>query len=595
MAIAVRQFDAIVVGAGGSGMRAALELAEADLRVAVLSKVFPTRSHTVAAQGGVSASLGNDEADNWHWHMYDTVKGSDYLGDQDAIEFMCRKANEVVIELEHFGMPFDRLDNGKIYQRPFGGHTSNYGERPVKRACAAADRTGHAMLHTLYQRNVRARTQFFVEWMALDLVRDSDGDILGVVALEMETGEVMILQARATLLATGGAGRIYSASTNAFINTGDGLGMAARAGIPLEDMEFWQFHPTGVAGAGVLITEGVRGEGGFLLNKNGERFMERYAPTVKDLASRDVVSRAMATEIKEGRGAGKDGDYILLKLDHLGAEVIDKRLPGIREIAKKFANVDPVTDPIPVVPTCHYQMGGIPTNYHGQVVVPDGTGGETVVRGLYAAGECACVSVHGANRLGTNSLLDLLVFGKSAGERIIADLKADAGPQKALPAGAGEPSLARLARLDSATSGETVSQVGADLRRTMQLHCGVFRFPDGLAEGVRQMKAVAQRAQHTFIKDKSRVFNTARVEALELDNLVETALASIVSAEARKESRGAHDRSDYQDRPGYPNGRDDAEWLKHTLWYKEGNRLAYKPVKLKPLTVEAFEPKARVY
>ncbi|MGZ8211224.1 MAG: succinate dehydrogenase flavoprotein subunit [Burkholderiales bacterium] len=595
MALAVRQFDAIVVGAGGSGMRAALELAEANLRVAVLSKVFPTRSHTVAAQGGVSASLGNDEADNWHWHLYDTVKGSDYLGDQDAIEFMCRKANEVVIELEHFGMPFDRLDNGKIYQRPFGGHTSNYGERPVKRACAAADRTGHAMLHTLYQRNVRARTQFFVEWMALDLVRDSEGDILGVVALEMETGDVMILQARATLLATGGAGRIYSASTNAFINTGDGLGMAARAGIPLEDMEFWQFHPTGVAGAGVLITEGVRGEGGFLLNKNGERFMERYAPTVKDLASRDVVSRAMATEIKEGRGAGKDGDYILLKLDHLGAEVIDKRLPGIREIAKKFANVDPVTDPIPVVPTCHYQMGGIPTNYHGQVVVPDGTGGETVVRGLYAAGECACVSVHGANRLGTNSLLDLLVFGKSAGERIIADLKADAGPQKELPAGTGEPTLARLARLDSATSGETVSQVGADLRRTMQLHCGVFRFPDGLAEGVRQMKAIAQRAQHTFIKDKSRVFNTARVEALELDNLVETALASIVSADARKESRGAHDRSDYQDRPGYPNGRDDAEWLKHTLWHKEGNRLAYKPVKLKPLTVEAFEPKARVY
>jgi succinate dehydrogenase / fumarate reductase flavoprotein subunit len=595
MAIATRQFDAIVVGAGGSGMRAALELAEANLRVAVLSKVFPTRSHTVAAQGGVSASLGNDEPDNWHWHMYDTVKGSDYLGDQDAIEFMCRKANEVVIELEHFGMPFDRLDDGKIYQRPFGGHTSNYGERPVKRACAAADRTGHAMLHTLYQRNVRARTQFFVEWMALDLVRDTEGDVLGVIALEMETGEVMILQARATLLATGGAGRIYAASTNAFINTGDGLGMAARAGIPLEDMEFWQFHPTGVAGAGVLITEGVRGEGGFLLNKNGERFMERYAPTVKDLASRDVVSRAMATEIKEGRGAGKDGDYILLKLDHLGADVIDKRLPGIREIAKKFANVDPVTDPIPVVPTCHYQMGGIPTNYHGQVVAPDGSGGEKVVRGLYAAGECACVSVHGANRLGTNSLLDLLVFGKSAGERMIVDLKLERGAQKDLPASAGDATLARLARLDSAASGERVSEVGAELRRTMQMHCGVFRFPDSLAEGVRKMKEIAERSQRTFITDKSRVFNTARVEALELDNLVETALSSIVCAEARRESRGAHDRSDFQDRPGYPNGRDDGEWLKHTLWYKEGNHLEYKPVKLKPLTVEAFEPKARVY
>jgi succinate dehydrogenase / fumarate reductase flavoprotein subunit len=588
MALAKRQFDAIVVGAGGSGLRAALELAEANLRVAVLSKVFPTRSHTVAAQGGVSASLGNDEPDNWHWHMYDTVKGSDYLGDQDAIEFMCRKAVEVVVELEHFGMPFDRLDNGKIYQRPFGGHTSNYGERAVKRACAAADRTGHAMLHTLYQRNVRARTQFFVEWMALDLIRNSQGDVLGVVALEMETGEVMILQAKATLLATGGAGRIYSASTNAFINTGDGIGMAARAGLPLEDMEFWQFHPTGVAGAGVLITEGVRGEGGFLLNKNGERFMERYAPTVKDLASRDVVSRAMATEIKEGRGAGKDGEYILLKLDHLGAETIDKRLPGIREIAKKFANVDPVTDPIPVVPTCHYQMGGVPTNIGGQVVVPDGTGGEKIVKGLYAAGEIACVSVHGANRLGTNSLLDLLVFGKASGETIISDLKADVRAQQELPADAGDSTLARLARLESATGGETVAAVGAEMRRTMQLHCGVFRFPDSLAEGVSKMKDIAERAKHTFIKDKSKVFNTARVEALELDNLVETALSTMICADARKESRGAHDRSDYHD-------RDDVNWLKHSLWYKDGNRLDYKPVKLKPLTVESFEPKPRVY
>jgi succinate dehydrogenase / fumarate reductase flavoprotein subunit len=412
--------------------------------------------------------------------------------------------------------------------------------------------------------------------------------VLGVVALEMETGEVMILQAKATLLATGGAGRIYSASTNAFINTGDGLGMAARAGIPLEDMEFWQFHPTGVAGAGVLITEGVRGEGGFLLNKNGERFMERYAPTVKDLASRDVVSRAMATEIKEGRGAGKDGDYILLKLDHLGAETIDKRLPGIREIAKKFANVDPVTDPIPVVPTCHYQMGGVPTNYSGQVVVPDGSGGDKPVKGLYAAGECACVSVHGANRLGTNSLLDLLVFGKASGETIIADLKADVRSQQDLPADAGDMALARLARLDSATSGESVAQVGADMRRSMQLHCGVFRFPDSLADGVRNMVEIAERVKHTYIKDKSKVFNTARVEALELDNLVETAMSTIISANARTESRGAHDRSDHPD-------RDDVNWLKHTLWNKDGNRLEYKPVKLKPLTVEGFEPKPRVY
>jgi succinate dehydrogenase / fumarate reductase flavoprotein subunit len=588
MAIAKRQFDAVVVGAGGSGLRAALQLAEANLKVAVLSKVFPTRSHTVAAQGGVSASLGNEEPDNWHWHMYDTVKGSDYLGDQDAIEFMCRKASEVVVELEHYGMPFDRLDNGKIYQRPFGGHTSNYGERAIKRACAAADRTGHAMLHTLYQRNVRARTQFFVEWMALDLIRNQQGDVLGVVALEMETGEVMILQAKATLLATGGAGRIYSASTNAFINTGDGLGMAARAGIPLEDMEFWQFHPTGVAGAGVLITEGVRGEGGFLLNKNGERFMERYAPTVKDLASRDVVSRAMATEIKEGRGAGKDGEFILLKLDHLGADVIDKRLPGIREIAKKFANVDPVTDPIPVVPTCHYQMGGVPTNVQGQVLTPDGKGGEKIVRGLYAAGECACVSVHGANRLGTNSLLDLLVFGKSAGEQVVKDIAAEVGSLPDLPKDAADMTVARLARLDTATSGERVSYVGADMRRTMQLHCGVFRFPDGLTEGVSKMLVVAERAKSTYIQDKSKVFNTARVEALELDNLIEVALSTMISAEARKESRGAHDRSDH------PN-RDDANWMKHTLWFKEGNRLEYKPVQLKPLTVESFEPKARVY
>ena len=583
-----RQFDAVVVGAGGSGLRAALQLAESNLKVAVLSKVFPTRSHTVAAQGGVSASLGNEEPDNWHWHMYDTVKGSDYLGDQDAIEFMCRKACDAVVELEHYGMPFDRLDNGKIYQRPFGGHTSNYGERAIKRACAAADRTGHAMLHTLYQRNVRAHTQFFVEWMALDLIRNQQGDVLGVVALEMETGEVMILQAKATLLATGGAGRIYAASTNAFINTGDGLGMAARAGIPLEDMEFWQFHPTGVAGAGVLITEGVRGEGGFLLNKNGERFMERYAPTVKDLASRDVVSREMATEIKEGRGAGKDGDYILLKLDHLGADVIDKRLPGIREIAKKFANVDPATDPIPVVPTCHYQMGGVPTNIQGQAVMPDGNGGEKIVRGLYAAGECACVSVHGANRLGTNSLLDLLVFGKSAGQQVVKDIAADVTSMPDLPADAADKTMARLARLDAATTGERVADVGAEMRRTMQLHCGVFRFPDGLTEGVSKMLAVAERAKSTYIKDKSKVFNTARVEALELDNLIEVALATMISAEARKESRGAHDRSDHH-------SRDDVNWMKHTLWFKQGNRLDYKPVHLKPLTVESFEPKARVY
>ena len=588
MALPVRNFDAIIVGGGGSGMRAALELSRANLKVAVLSKVFPTRSHTVAAQGGVAASLGNVEEDNWHWHMYDTVKGSDYLGDQDAIEFMCRKANEAVYELEHFGMPFDRLASGKIYQRPFGGHMREYGRSPVPRACAAADRTGHALLHTLYQANLRAHTHFFVEWMALDLIRDQDGTVLGVTALEMETGETMILQAKATIFATGGAGRIFSASTNAFINTGDGLGMAARAGIPLEDMEFWQFHPTGVAGAGVLITEGVRGEGGYLLNKNGERFMERYAPNAKDLASRDVVSRAMATEIKEGRGAGKDGDCILLKLDHLGEETINKRLPGIREIAKKFANVDPVKDAIPVVPTCHYQMGGIPTNYHGQVVVPKSGNPESVVPGFYAVGECSCVSVHGANRLGCNSLLDLLVFGKSAGKKVIEDLREDGTTHRDLPKDAGEPTRSRLARLDDQKHGERVADVGAEMRRVMQLHCGVFRFPDLLVDGVTKMKEVAGRAARTEIQDKSRTFNTARVEALELDNMVETAVASLVSAEARKESRGSHDRADYPK-------RDDANWIKHTLWYKEGSRLEYKPVHSKPQTVQPFEPKARVY
>jgi len=586
----VRRFDAIVVGAGGSGMRAALELARADLKVAVLSKVFPTRSHTVAAQGGIAAPLANSTEDNWHWHMYDTVKGSDYLGDQDAIEYMCRRANEVVVELEHMGMPFDRLENGKIYQRPFGGHTQNYGSaKMAMRACAAADRTGHAMLHTLYQQNVRSNTQFFVEWMALDLIRDpQDGAVIGVTALEMETGEVSILQAKATIFATGGAGRIFFASTNAFINTGDGLGMVARAGLPLEDMEFYQFHPTGVYGAGVLITEGVRGEGGFLVNKDGERFMERYAPNAKDLASRDVVSRAMTTEIKEGRGCGPHKDHVLLKLSHLKPEDIMMRLPGIREISIKFANADPIRDPIPVVPTVHYQMGGIPTKYTGHVVAPEGNNLESIVPGFYAVGECSCVSVHGANRLGTNSLLDLVVFGKAAGEQVIKDIRAQPSPHRALPKDAGELSRARLARLDSNAAGERVVDVLTDLRRTMQAHCGVFRFPEDLVDGVKKMKVIAERAGRTFIADKSKVFNTARVEALELDNLVEAALATIVSAEARKESRGAQARADFPE-------RDDKNWLKHSLWYKEGNRLAYKPVHLKPMTVETFEPKVRTY
>jgi succinate dehydrogenase / fumarate reductase flavoprotein subunit len=582
-----RKFDAVIIGAGGAGMRCSLQLAQAGWSVAVLSKVFPTRSHTVAAQGGIGASLGNMSEDNWYWHMFDTVKGSDYLGDQDAIEFMCREAPKVVYELEHFGMPFDRNPDGTIYQRPFGGHTANFGEKPVQRACAAADRTGHALLHTLYQRNVHARTQFFVEWMALDIIRDADGDCVGVVALEMETGEVMVLEAKVIVFATGGAGRIWAASTNAFINTGDGMGIAARAGIPLEDMEFWQFHPTGVAGAGVLITEGVRGEGGILLNKHGERFMERYAPTLKDLAPRDFVSRSMDQEIKEGRGCGPDGDYVLLKLDHLGAETIMKRLPSIREIAIKFANVDPIKDPIPVVPTIHYQMGGIPTNYHGQVVVPRHGDPNSVVGGLYAIGECACVSVHGANRLGTNSLLDLVVFGRAAGNHIVNGNRR-ASEHKPLPRDAGDATLTRLARLEGSSSGENAQAVANDIRRTMQTHCGVFRTSELLSQGVSKIMEIEQRCKNIHVADKSKVFNTARIEALEVDNLIETAKATIVSADARKESRGAHAHRDFPD-------RDDANWIKHSLWYSEGNRLDYKPVNMKPLTVETFKPKARTF
>ena len=589
-----RKFDVVIVGAGGSGMRASLQLARAGLNVAVLSKVFPTRSHTVAAQGGIGASLGNMSEDNWHYHFYDTVKGGDWLGDQDAIEYMCREAPKVVYDLEHMGMPFDRNPDGTIYQRPFGGHTANYGEKPVQRACAAADRTGHAMLHTLYQQNVKEKTSFFVEWLAMDLIRDANGDVLGVTAIEMETGDVHIFEAKTTLLATGGAGRIFAASTNAFINTGDGLGMAARAGIPLEDMEFWQFHPTGVAGAGVLLTEGCRGEGAILRNSNGERFMERYAPAYKDLAPRDYVSRCMDQEIKEGRGCGPNKDYINLDMTHLGVETIMKRLPSVFEIGHNFANVDITKEAIPVVPTIHYQMGGIPTNIHGQVVIQNAANQSEVVNGLYAVGECACASVHGANRLGTNSLLDLLVFGRAAGNHIV-EFNKPTIEHKPLPANAADKTLARIERLDNATTGEYAQDVANDIRATMQQHAGVFRTQAVMDEGVTKIAELRKRVNAIGLKDKSKIFNTARIEALEVENLIEAAEATIISAAARHESRGAHSVDDYGDTPEHPNGRNDTDWHKHTLWYSETNSLAYKPVQMKPLTVASVELKTRTF
>ena len=579
------KFDVLVVGAGGAGLRSALQLSDAGLNVAVLSKVFPTRSHTVAAQGGVAAALGNVTEDKWIWHMYDTIKGSDYLGDQDAIEYMCKNAADAIYELEHYGMPFDRNSDGKIYQRPFGGMTKNFGESAMSRTCAVADRTGHAMLHTLYQRNVKNNTQFFIEWSTLDLIKTKDDEVLGVIAYEMATGQLAIFQAKKTIFATGGAGRIFEASTNAYINTGDGLGMAARANIPLEDMEFWQFHPTGIAGAGVLVTEGCRGEGGYLENSDGERFMERYAPNAKDLASRDVVSRAIATEIKNGKGVGKNKNAVYLQLAHLGEDKINEKLPGIREIAIKFANADPIKDPIPVVPTVHYMMGGIPTNLHGQVRKNDSGDG---VENFYAVGECACVSVHGANRLGSNSLLDLIVFGRAAGLHVI-----DSIDQKAkypdIPKEAVEFTQQRVASLNTQSKGsENIVQLGNDLRSTMQQHCGVFRFPELLKEGVKKIHEIAERSERLQISDTSNVFNTARIDALELKNLIEVAKATIESAHAREESRGAHCRSDFEDRK-------DEQWLKHTLYYSQTNTIGYRPVNLKPLTVETFPLKKRVY
>ncbi len=581
-----RRFDCLVLGAGGAGLRAALQLAQDEARVAVVSKVFPTRSHTVAAQGGVNAALGNVLPDSWHWHMYDTVKGGDYLGDQDAIEYLCRAARRLVIELEHYGVPFSRLDDGRIYQRRFGGQSQNFGGAQAARTCAAADRTGHAILHALYQQNMRAKTHFFDEYFAIDLLRDADGHTLGALVLEMETGELLVIEAKATLIATGGAGRMYRTSTNALINTGDGLGMALRAGIPLQDMEFIQFHPTGLAGLGVLITEGARGEGGYLVNGEGERFMERYAPHARDLASRDVVSRAIHEEVQAGRGCGPRRDYVELKLQHLGDEIIRKRLPGIRETTLRFAHIDPATASIPVYPTAHYIMGGIPTNRLGQVVAPARHGPEEPQPGLYAVGECACVSVHGANRLGGNSLLDIIVFGRAAGNQILAELKGERY-HRPLPEGVIEEAVARVRRWDR-DGPESVEAVGRDLRATMERFCGVFRTQAVLDEGVRRILEIRERLARAGLTDRSRVFNTARIEALELENLVEVALATVSCAAARTESRGAHSRVDFPK-------RDDAHWLRHSLYFRAGRTVDYKPVRTRPLTVEPFPPEQRVY
>ena len=586
MTLARRRFDALVIGAGGGGLRAALQLSQSDADVAVVSKVFPTRSHTVAAQGGLTAALGNVLPDNWHWHMYDTVKGSDYLGDQDAIEYMCRTASKIVYELEHAGVPFSRLDNGKIYQRPFGGQSQNFGGEQAARTCAAADRTGHAILHTLYQQNIHAKTHFFDEYFAIDLIKDQDGFILGALVLEIETGEPLLIEAKTTLLATGGAGQLFRTNTNARINTGDGLAMASRAGIPLQDMEFFQFHPTGIAGRGMLITEGARGEGGYLINKNGERFMERYAPHAKDLASRDVVSRAISIEVREGRGCGPNGDHVMLKLDHLGREVLNKRLPGISDTIKTFLHIDPAEEAVPVFPTAHYTMGGIPTNRRGQVIVPLEKG-EEVIPGLYAVGECACVSVHGANRLGGNSLLDIVVFGRAAGKDIIEYLRENRY-HRPTDESSVEQAMAHLTRWDQQGDGESVADLRRELQTTMEEYCGVFRSEEILQQGMEKVLQLEKRVANVRLSDHSKVFNTARIEAMELENLIEIGIATVASALARKESRGAHSRVDYPE-------RNDTQWLKHSLFFKEDLRMDYKPVTLKPLSVESFPPKERVY
>jgi succinate dehydrogenase / fumarate reductase flavoprotein subunit len=588
MSVPIREFDAIVIGAGGSGMRAALAISESGKSCALISKVFPTRSHTVSAQGGITVALGNAHEDHWEQHMYDTVKGSDYIGDQDAIEYMCKTGPESIIELEKMGLPFSRTEEGKIYQRPFGGQSKNFGGEQAARTAAAADRTGHALLHCLYQQNVKNKTNVYSEWYALDLVKNADGTVVGTTAICIETSEIVYFKARATVLATGGAGRIFASTTNAHINTGDGVGMSLRAGVQMQDMEMWQFHPTGIAGAGTLVTEGCRGEGGYLLNKDGERFMERYAPNAKDLAGRDVVARSMMTEIREGRGCdGPWGPHIKLKLDHLGRETLYKRLPGVCDLSKTFAHVDPAEEPIPVIPTCHYQMGGVPCNVNGQAINIADDGTETVVEGLFAVGEIACVSVHGANRLGGNSLLDLVVFGRAAGNFLGTYLN-DTEFGTAASDSDLDAALARTNRWESSTSGEQPGQIRKDLQKCMQFNFSVFRDGEAMADGMKELTEIRERLQNAHLDDKSSEFNTQRIECLELDNLMETAFCTAKAANFRVESRGAHARNDFQE-------RDDENWLCHSIYSPGNEEMTKRDVNMKPVHREAFPPKARVY
>ena len=582
-------FDGLIVGGGGSGLRAALQLSQSGYNTAVISKVFPTRSHTVSAQGGITCAIAsNDPDDDWRWHMYDTVKGSDYIGDQDAIEYMCSEGPQAVFELEHMGLPFSRNEDGRIYQRPFGGQSRDYGKGgQAARTCAAADRTGHALLHTLYQANLKNNTQFLNEWYAVDLVKNQAGHVVGLIAICIENGEVVFIKSKATVLATGGAGRIYASTTNALINTGDGIGMAMRSGFPMQDMEMWQFHPTGIYGAGTLVTEGCRGEGGYLVNKDGERFMERYAPNAKDLAGRDVVARSMVIEILEGRGVGPEADHVLLKLDHLGEKVLNEKLPGILELSRTFAHVDPVKEPIPVVPTCHYMMGGIPTNVHGQALTRDAEGNDLVIEGLFSCGEAACVSVHGANRLGGNSLLDLVVFGRASGIFIEKMLSSGVEQQEASESDI-EGAMARLARLNESTSGEKTADLRKELQNVMQNHFGVFRKGEFMQEGIKKLGTLRERIENQNLEDKSNTFNTARIEALELENLFEVAEATAIAAEGRNESRGAHARDDFTE-------RDDENWLCHSLYFPETKSLSKRSVNFEPKTVPTFEPMERKY